>query len=239
MIEEQDIHNNYWDYLIILDACRFDYFESNYRDYFDGELRKVWSPASSTIPWLKETWTDYYDIIYLSGNPYVNSTQFPGRFYARPHFREIVDVWDFGWSNKFHTVPPEAISTALLSSRGYTTVAHYMQPHLPYIGETKLYFDVKIDREGHLRNFSETSRKIRESIGRGKTSMDILRKAYEDNLKLVLESFGGVVDKLRGRIIVTADHGELLGEHKEYLFHSMIEVHPILREVPWCVIDND
>lgn len=238
MTELQDIHGNEWDTLVVLDACRYDYFEKNYRDYFDGELSKVLSPASSTIPWLHATWPDYYDLIYLSGNPYVNSTMFPGRFFAKPHFREIVDVWNFGWSDEYHTVPPEAISVALLGAGGHKTVAHYMQPHHPYIGETKIRFNIKTDREGEIRTFSQMSAKLKDAIRHGRISMDTLRQAYEDNLKLALASFGGVVDKLKGRIIVTADHGEFLGEHKEYLFHPDTEDHPILREVPWCVIDN-
>jgi len=239
MIENQDIHGSSWDYLIILDACRYDYFEKYYRDYFDGELKKVRSPASSTIPWLRATWPNYYDLRYISGNPYVTSLSIPIGFYAKPHFREIIDVWDFGWSNKFHTTPPKAMSLALLQSGGYKTVAHYMQPHHPYIGETKIQFNIKTDREGLVRNFRSMSAKLRSAIHHGKISMDFLRKAYEDNLKLVLESVGGVLDELKGRFIITADHGELLGEHKEYLFHPDTEDHPILREVPWCVIDNN
>lgn len=57
----QPIHEEDWDYLIVLDACRYDKFKESYPDYLDGELRKVWSRASSTQPWLGKTFPDEYD----------------------------------------------------------------------------------------------------------------------------------------------------------------------------------
>jgi len=44
-----------WDYLIILDACRYDYFESLYKEFFDGELEKRVSLGSDTLKWCLES----------------------------------------------------------------------------------------------------------------------------------------------------------------------------------------
>lgn len=44
LIEEID-----WKYLIILDACRHDYFEKVYSNFFSGELRKVRSADCATL----------------------------------------------------------------------------------------------------------------------------------------------------------------------------------------------
>lgn len=38
-----------WDYLIILDACRYDYFAAIWENYFDGELEKRVSLGSGTL----------------------------------------------------------------------------------------------------------------------------------------------------------------------------------------------
>jgi hypothetical protein len=37
-----------WDYLLVLDAARYDVFADVYEDYFEGELRKFDSGASAT-----------------------------------------------------------------------------------------------------------------------------------------------------------------------------------------------
>ncbi|MHA1832385.1 MAG: hypothetical protein ACTSV7_00200 [Candidatus Baldrarchaeia archaeon] len=37
------------DFLIILDACRFDYFSEVYGDFFDGKLEKIISAGCSTV----------------------------------------------------------------------------------------------------------------------------------------------------------------------------------------------
>ena len=42
-----------WDFLIVLDACRFDYFLEVYKDFFDGKLEKIISASFSTVEWLK------------------------------------------------------------------------------------------------------------------------------------------------------------------------------------------
>ena len=54
-----------WKYLIILDACRYDYFEKVYRNYLDqGILERVFSPAGGTLEWLTLTFKgNYRDII--------------------------------------------------------------------------------------------------------------------------------------------------------------------------------
>jgi hypothetical protein len=45
------IMQEYWDYLIILDACRYDYFGKFCKQYFSGRLEKRWSLGSSIIKW--------------------------------------------------------------------------------------------------------------------------------------------------------------------------------------------
>jgi len=232
------IHGIYWDKLIIFDAQRYDFFEENYRDYLDGNLTKVYSPASCTPIWLKRVWTDHYNLTYISGNPLVNS-YLPayGGFDPMIRFSRIIDVWKFGWSSLYHTTPPVAINEAVKMYSSDRLVVHYVQPHLPYIGETKLFFDV-LDKEGERRNFNMMSRRTRDDVLKGKITIDFLRQAYRDNVRLVLERFAEILPCLSGRVIITSDHGELLGEHKEYLFHPGGEVHPILREVPWFEVEH-
>jgi hypothetical protein len=62
-----------------------------------------------------------------------------------------------------------------------------------------------------------------------------LREAYIDNLKLVLGDVARLISYLSGRIIITADHGEFLGENKNFS-HPANSDHPILLNVPWFEI---
>ncbi|MFB6089061.1 MAG: hypothetical protein ABEK36_04755 [Candidatus Aenigmatarchaeota archaeon] len=73
--EKINLTEEKWDYLIILDACRYDYFRDIYGNYFGkGIVRKAVSPATTTIEWLAKTFPDYYeDMIYISSSPFVKS----------------------------------------------------------------------------------------------------------------------------------------------------------------------
>jgi hypothetical protein len=61
---------------------------------------------------------------------------------------------------------------------------------------------------------------------------DVLRHAYGENLKIVLKYASKLLQNLSGKIVITSDHGELLGE-EGYYGHMMWSNHFLLREVPW------
>jgi len=141
-MREQNLFNEDWDTLIILDACRYDFFEKVYRDYFDGKLEKRISPASSTGEWLVKSFPDKYDITYISANPFVNSYNIPleklclskSSWKATDHFFKVIDVWQFGWDDNLNTVHPRTVNTAYFANRSNKkTIVHYMQPHTPYL----------------------------------------------------------------------------------------------------------
>jgi hypothetical protein len=277
-----------WDFLIVLDACRFDYFSEVYQGYFDGKLEKIISTGCSTVEWLKRSFTGYYpDVIYISGNPYINSKMMIGGFNAKRHFYKIVDVWDFGWDSKLGTVPPREINKATL--RYYLKypqkrfIVHYLQPHAPYLsakfrqngyeklnpkngkvlsnitgyGRANRCFESMLNVTGTLLsklNIIESSWALREKIGLPPTSpMDVVRRkygknglieAYKENLNIVLDYVAKLCSKLpRKKIVITSDHGELLGEGGAYehpngpidkIFNNLfLERKKILQEVPW------
>lgn len=67
--------------------------------------------------------------------------------------------------------------------------------------------------------------------------MGTWQKAYSDNLKEVLRVLPELIDYTDGKVVITADHGEALGEGGLYM-HPMGVNAPILREVPWFVIEE-
>jgi len=267
-----------WDYLIILDACRYDYFTAVWKNYFDGELEKRVSLGSGTLEWCLESFKGYYpDVIYISGNPYINSKVEIKGFNARRHFYKVIDVWDFGWDKELGTVPPENVNKITLSLvRKFTQkrfIIHYLQPHAPYISRefktigfpnpdpkygqvltgiqayrAKEHFEALVNLFGNLLVKAKIIKhlwELREWLGlppaspmdavRRKYGVNGLRKAYRENLRIVLEHVAKLCDELlrhkpSARIVITSDHGELLGENGKYS-HGIED--PYTLEVPW------
>ncbi|MHA1617572.1 MAG: hypothetical protein ACTSX9_09725 [Candidatus Njordarchaeales archaeon] len=147
-----------WEFMIVLDACRYDYFEKLYHKYFSGKLEKRISPGYDTISWFKKTFTGYYpDIIYVSSNPFIGSSAKYSGFYAGKHFYRVIDVWWFGWDDKLGTVHPRETTYVALNmlriNKNKRMIVHYIQPHEPYISEP----------------FKQTTLKFRELINHPKS----------------------------------------------------------------------
>jgi len=131
--------------LIVLDACRYDYFEEIHGNYFNGDLHRAWSPENRTPYWVPTVWNEKYDITYISASPWLDDHSYEDReteFRPSEHFNKIINVWKTDWNSDFGTVPPEAVTesslTHLSESRPARTIIHYLQPHRPYIGDEKL-----------------------------------------------------------------------------------------------------
>jgi len=131
-----------WDILIVLDACRYDFFSCMYKKFLLGNLEEVKSLGSSTLEWLVKSFRKYYkDVVYFSANPYINSFADVKiglwKWSARKHFYKIIDVWKFGWDNFFGTVPPWEVNKVVLNSKdryaGKRLIIHFLQPHEPYL----------------------------------------------------------------------------------------------------------
>ena len=273
--------NERWDYLIILDACRYDYFERAYSKYLQGRLEKRISPGSSTNQWRDESFPDFYDdVVYITANPQINATSKVYGYCAGDHFHKVYEVWKDGWD--CGTVRPETVTSAALDiiakTPGKRVIIHYIQPHAPYLSlgdDARGYANadvntprtlVGVDSEAvgllkkglfgclmglfkwnrllgnHpdwvLRKLLSIPPKAPMEIVLRNYTVDELREAYRANLDLVLEQAAILVRHLAGRIVVTSDHGELLGEDRSFS-HPTNSEHSILREVPWLVIEKE
>lgn len=260
-LELQPIHQADWDYLIVLDACRFDTFEEVYGNYFEGELRKVESRGSNTMEWLPKTFEGRYNYTYLSASPYVNSKGLSVDemmnnevdWTATDHFTRIIDIWDDYWNGD--TVHPEKVTQRLAEIEETPVIAHYMQPHSPFLStdsgpdkgliwktvayffhmlpekaQTKIKGQIEIPKSDKFSSYHEI---IAENEGE-----EYLRKKYRENLEIALKEIQDFVDhKEDVKIVITADHGELLGENGKYS-HPRGEKIPELIHVPWLEIER-
>ena len=243
------INSRSWDCLIILDACRYDFFEKYVWKFMDGRLYRVLSPGGYTIKWFKRTWYgNYKDVIYISSTPFIRKSE-----RIRKKFLKIVNAWDRGWDEKLHTIPPWKMNSIALwelkllnvkhrlglYAKRPRIVIHYVQPHSPYIAGpidfSRIYdFYIKNLRGVvvlehavlvHLMNILGDVEKVNYT----------LRRAYEENLKLVLSYVSELVPYLPGRVAITSDHGELLGEYGLY-FHPIDAMISELRYVPLFIV---
>jgi len=162
MLLEQNIHEENWDNLIILDACRYDFFEKTYSEYLNGKLEKRLSKGSNTGEWLVKTFPNKYDYTYFSANPYINSHGISLKkchknydkysWNAIDHFFKIIDVWEFGWNDEHSTIHPKEVNKAYLSNKKTKkSIIHYIQPHYPFLSYKGIFYPrytVKVAQEG-------------------------------------------------------------------------------------------
>lgn len=285
MLKQKDlIREKNWDCLIVLDSCRFDFFEEVFQNFLAGSLRKVFSPGSHTFEWFKETFEDegFADIVYVSANPNINSSGGEvEEVDTGDCFYKVIDVWDWGWSDKIKAIPPESVGKATRLARARypdkPLISHFMQPHCPYLSlsssarvpleggdwqgaiqtagekvKKSLAGIVGSVIEGMVKNFRGDleGHRVRikamdmlnlipprpEELVARKHGDEGLRKAYKKNLKIALTEVVKVVGRLPGRVCITADHGELLGEDGQY-GHPFWSDNPVQREVPWFEVE--
>lgn len=140
MRQEKLLDETDWDLLIVLDDCRYDYFERIYRDYLKGNLTKAISPASNTFEWCMKVAGDhrFRDVVCVSANPHINSRVPVGRrrWDPRDKFGKIYDVWLTDWSDEMPTVMPEKMAERTLEvakTRSERIMSWFIQPHAPFI----------------------------------------------------------------------------------------------------------
>jgi hypothetical protein len=226
-----DVFDADWDTLIILDACRYDYFSEMVN--FSGNLDRVRSRGSATPEWLTGNFRGrrLHDTVYVSANG----------FYEK--LRDDLDASVHAWIGTYQpdyqdevgAVHPETVTeTAIEAAAEYPQkrlLVHYTQPHAPYLGSTgREYW-------GNVRGMSlrEMLRSVDDPGAEKRTK---LREAYRENLELALDSVDTLVDRIDGKTVISADHGELLGERRFgalfRLYGHPRGVHvPELVDVPW------
>jgi len=213
-----------WDTAVVLDACRYDAFEAAY-DPGLGDLSKETAPGSESREFFQRTFAGrtFHDTVYVTGNPYITILP-PDTFHA-------VRL-DEAWNETGTEAPPGRITDAALEAHetypNKRVIVHYMTPHRPFVAPGARHVE---ERLGNWRGMF-----LPEGTGR-----EAVRTAYRRNLDHVLEHVGDLLEAIDGKAVVTADHGELLGERLRpiptrcYGHYPSLYV-PELIEVPWLEV---
>ena len=219
-----------WDTLAIADACPCDTFTVHHT--LPGQLETRISRGSSTPEWLEANFTgDHRDTVYVTANPQYERHR--DEFDVR--FCEVENVWSAeGWDPEYKTVRPETVTEAALDAAdrypNKRLLVHYIQPHYPFIGPTG------------QRHFEGDSLSFWSNVMDGSVSVPdhVLRKAHDENFEVMLPALERLLDHREGRTVVTADHGQMLGQRsfpipiREYGHPRETYTDELVR-VPWLV----
>ncbi|MDB2270856.1 hypothetical protein PM032_07450 [Halorubrum ezzemoulense] len=229
-----------WDNLLILDACRYDMFSN--RIDIDGELESRISLGSTSEEFMEKNFDEkqFHDTVYVNANPFIPRLNLDdGTFHA------VVNCLN-DWDTELQTVRPEIVAErAREASEQYPNkrlIVHFMQPHAPFIGERgrKMIgggwtMDHDVEKEPGVWDQLRDGRDI---------SLNTVWEAYNENLDLVLEEVKPLLTDLDGKSVITADHGNLVGERLRPIPTRRKYGHPYgvhteeLVKVPWFIMDG-
>lgn len=223
-----DIMEEEWDTLILADACRYDYFEEE--STLSGDLESRFSPGSMSYEFMQASFADqkFHDTVYVTANPF--AADLPERT-----FYNIISLIDEYYENDMGTVPAKTIRKKTREAHeefpNKRIIAHFMQPHEPFLSD----FGEKVSKD---LNWAGNQ----YHLSRGQTVND-LRRAYRENVNIALTEIEKLVEEISGKIVVSSDHGEMLGERlfpipiRGYEHPKSIYTEELLK-VPWLTIEK-
>ena len=227
-----DVFEADWDNLLILDACRYDEFKRMCD--LSGNLEKVRSRGATSSEFVRGNFTGrtLHDVVYVSANvyyPYLrDEIDAEVHAFVGLHDDDMRDAGD-GLTTHPETVTEHALA-AHKSHPNKRLLVHYFQPHQPYIGP---YGKKRFD----------PGRGLIDTVKNNDPSREELLRAYRENLELVLEEVETLLAELPGKTVVSADHGEMLGERmrpipvEDYGHHAGVYIDELL-DVPWFISEN-
>jgi hypothetical protein len=221
-----------WDCLIILDGCRHDLYEE-----VVGDTEKRISRGSSTTDFIRKYFSEgnYEEVVYVTGNPHFSPEIFKeitGQEVSEV-FHEVFHTYRENWNEEENTVMPESIiknaETAKKLFPEKKLVLHFMQPHFPFIGT-----DLTNEGVNKELNHEEERPSIWDRLERKDYEKERVWRAYSKNLQYVTNEIEDFVENFEGKVAITADHGNLVGEGGFYGHPTNTDIKK-LKEIPYDV----
>jgi hypothetical protein len=229
-----------WDNLLILDGCRYDMFAE--RSDSPGALEYRISLGSSSEEFMEQNFVgrQFHDTVYVSANPFI-----PKLGLNEGTFHAVVDLLG-DWDEDLETIRPDTVVEAAREThkqyQNKRLIVHFMQPHAPFIGELGREmvgggWTMDHDLEGDPGIWN----RLRDGED---IPLEKVWVAYKENLDVVLAEVEQLVEHLDGKSVVTADHGNLVGERLSPIPSRRKYGHPYgvhteeLVKVPWFVMQG-
>jgi hypothetical protein len=225
------IYDRDWDLLIVVDACRLNLMHEVAPDYdYIDHVGAFRSLDSMTLRWMQKNFTPMYaaemaESAYVCGNPFSKDAL------NDDDFLMLDEVWEYVWHEP-GTVPPRAITdrtiTAARNHDPDRLIAHYMQPHCPFISRPNLTQGKRLDKFGN-QDWDDVWQKLQA----GKVAREDVWAGYRENLELALDDIKLLLENVDAdKVVITSDHGNALGEWLVY-GHPPGMPMDCLRVVPW------
>jgi len=232
----------------------------------EGKLLKTESLAAWTMGWLTETFKGNYDDVVLVWDEMITDKvrditkqlKYGKEFDATKHFNKIVDAWTANHDKDFGLIHPKETTReafkAIKENPNSRIIVKYYQVHYPYVYYTKVIkSDTNIPKYTSLRkvlyhfisdeiiwtvkdklNFRPEGWQAQLWLKYGKKGIIL---GYVQDLKLVLTYCKQIIDAYPNKkIIITADHGERLGEKGRYSHGGKRD--RLIKEIPWFEVKN-
>ena len=214
--------------IILLDACRYDVLKNELPKYTNNYILFPLFSGSHNTPSFYKNITNVEDFVLLTANP-----------------TPLYHNQEYKWKRVIHTksIDPmdnlkECVELLKTEDKIYL---HLIPPHVPWQGKEgkevyknlmkELDFSIRLNADG--RNFGPVG--IEERIYQ-RVGAEQSRRYYTENLRYALAAIFQYYSELPKPFIITADHGELLGEDGLW-GHSFLEnSHYILRTIPLAVV---
>lgn len=221
-----------WDLLIILDACRADALSEVADEYpFLDTPGTFESVGSYSLSWMENNFREKYSgemsrTTLVTGNPFSETALDGGEF------KRLEEVWKHTWDEEVGTIPPRPITNRTVSLfREHDldrAIVHYMQPHEPFTTHPELQEGSSAAEWGDA-----VDKSVWKRVEEGEIEEERAREAYMDELRMILDEVALLLDNVDAeKVIITADHGEAMGEYGIYGHPRGIAIDE-LRVVPW------
>ena len=231
-----------WDNLIILDSCRYDKFEliNELDGDLDWKISKA--SHSKEFYKENFPSEEYHDVVYATANPYgiaicgnkfhESVSTFSGDI-TYDFQKQRVDTvttenGEILLDRHVKNLLPGHLTNMAIElydrNPNKKLIVHYMQPHKPYLStyaemlRKKLMQDnnVAFDRFMTVDQINNSDKNVIRDLMHAAMSNIIspqeLNKLYDQNLRIVLDHVEYLLSHIQGKTVITADHGELLGE---------------------------
>lgn len=227
-IKERD-----WDNLFILDACRHDLYEQ-----VRGETPHRFTQGSHSAEFVKKNFSsgDWTDTVVITANPHYLPRLFKQATGRCPEdvFAAVFHVYNTHWNNEIGTTLPSPVIRRTITAEKLwpekRKVVHFMQPHIPFIQQP-------LTGKGASPNpVNNSAEHLWQKAEQGEYTAEEIWPRYRDNLEYVLPFIEELSEELKGKTVVTSDHGNLLGENGLYGHPSGMKSAPV-RKVPWEVLE--
>jgi hypothetical protein len=228
----RNIFDYEWDACVVLDACRYDLFEEfacthEVSQYFQ-EIEPAWSLASRTPDWIPRTFGSAPDDI-LNDTVYVvdngHSTLIPTDSPVK-----LDEVWRYASEDGSWLVDESIVTDRALhhlkTNESERLLVHYTVPHAPFRHKMEYYSTSDDSLSSDVWNGLES----------GEFEYEDVWKDYGQNLLRGLNEVDKLVKAIDGKILLTSDHGNLMGEYGQY--GHIAGLFPPVRRVPWVWVEG-